>query len=127
MIKNSRPRHVGTDISYRVEYDYNRVALVFVVGLIIIALGILISFYFGFDTIQNLIMVCVLVAVFAVLATYIMETRKIEQIEKKFIKEIEREVEVPIIKTRDFVHTIDNPIIKVVEKTVPIFRNIERK
>lgn len=122
-----RPKYVGTNVNYRVEYDYNRVALVFVFGLIIIALGILISFYFGFDTIQNLIMICVLVAVFAVIATYVMETRKIEEIEKRFIKEIEKEVEVPIIKVRDFVHTIDNPIIKVVEKTVPIFRDVERK
>lgn len=119
----ARKKHSGTNVHYRVEYDYDKAILVVVLGLFIICSGVLASVYFHFDIVENLVMTCILVVIFGIIASYIMGNQMVREIEREFVREIERPY--PVIK--EYVQTIDNPIIKVVEKPVPIIREVERR
>ncbi|VVB79065.1 Uncharacterised protein [uncultured archaeon] len=116
-------RYSGEKVNYRVEYDYDKAILVVILGLFIICGGILASIYFSFDIVENLVMTCILVVVFGILASYIMGNQMVREVEREFVREIEK----PYPVVQRYIQTIDNPIIKVVEKPYPVIREIERK
>lgn len=118
-----RKKYSGTNVHYRVEYEYDKAILVVVLGLFIICGAVLASLYFNFDIVENLVMTCILIVIFGILASYIMGNQMVREVEKEFIREIEKPY--PVIK--EYFQTIDNPIIKVVEKPYPVIREIERK
>lgn len=118
-----RKKYSGTNVHYKVEYDYDKAILVVVFGLFIICGGILASIYLHFDIVENLVMTCILVVIFGIIASYIMGNQMVREVEREFVREIEKPY--PVIK--EYFQTIDNPTIKVVEKPVPIIRDVERK
>lgn len=106
------------EIKVRAVYNKKSVLAVLVLGVIVVVAAVLMSTLLKFDLVQNLVMAWVLTTLYAVLAFFLIESGIIREIHRTIYHEVEKPVEVK----KERFHTIDNPIIQVVEK--PVFKEV---
>jgi hypothetical protein len=111
-------RHLGSTTRVRVKRNKVSVWVLVWIGAFIAVSAVLVSYCFGLDIVENLVMAWILTVVYVILAFLIYESYIIKETDHNYLREIEKEV--PILK--EYFHTIDNPIIHVVEK--PVYRQV---